>query len=209
MEITLFPMVHIGDVSFYRQTFDDALRHEVVLKEGVNSPVVRHITASYRWAAKRPELGLLVQPRMPEPATPATRVLNADVSTAEFHRLWSLVPIWLRILVYVGAPLIGLRRRWSETRQGLIKGLSLEDIPSNEEVISWNAESGHLSRAILHARDEHLVKRLEEVLAEAPRPKRVAIVYGAQHMRAVIRALSGRLGFHPVSSEWRTIIASA
>ena len=38
--ITLFPMVHVGEPDFYRNVYKDACDHDIVLIEGINSPII-------------------------------------------------------------------------------------------------------------------------------------------------------------------------
>ena len=52
VSVTLFPMIHVGEESFYRQVHADALQHDVVLVEGIRSPITRLVTSSYRWINK-------------------------------------------------------------------------------------------------------------------------------------------------------------
>ena len=49
VSVTLYPMVHVGEEQFYRETYDEAFSHDVVLVEGFRSPVGRNLTRSYRW----------------------------------------------------------------------------------------------------------------------------------------------------------------
>src|SRR5665213_2416395 len=139
--VTLFPMVHVGEPAFYDATYEDALGHDVVLIEGVRSPIPFRVTRSYRWlVGSRAMAGLVVQPRFPIGVGPA-RVVHADVTGEEFAREWAAVPIWIRAVIYVLAPLVGLRRRWFSTRARLAKDMRCED----------PAQSRRASR--LHARD--------------------------------------------------------
>jgi hypothetical protein len=46
--VTLFPMVHIGEAGFYEAVYADALGHDIVLLEGVRSPITTRVTRSYR-----------------------------------------------------------------------------------------------------------------------------------------------------------------
>jgi len=59
--------------------------------------------------------------------------------------------------------------------------------------------------SVLHARDERLLECLGAEL-NAAEAKRVAVVYGAMHIRSVVRELSKR-GFYCADSSWRTIFA--
>jgi hypothetical protein len=206
--VTLFPMVHVGVPEFYEATYDDALTHEVVLFEGVRSPVTVRVTRSYRWlVGSRAMVGLVVQPRLPTGGARG-RIIHADLTAEEFAREWNAVPLWVRMALYVVAPLIGLQRRWFSTRAKLAKDLSFDDQPSLAEVLALTPESGALTQAILHARDDRLLERLgAELDAKTATAKTIAVVYGAAHMRAVVRELTTNRDFFVESAEWRTLFA--
>jgi hypothetical protein len=205
--LTLFPMVHVGEAEFYKLTYDDALSHDVVLFEGVRSPITMRITRSYRWlVGSKAMAGLIVQPRLPIEPGATARIVHADLSPDEFAEEWRKVPLWLKALLYVGAPIMGLHYRWLGTRTTLAKGLSFEDQPSMAELLRISPETGALTEAILDARDRRLLEKLREELDRAGRQAlRLAIVYGAGHMRAVVRELTGKLGYFVEDAEWRTI----
>jgi hypothetical protein len=111
------------------------------------------------------------------------------------------------LLVYFMAPLIGLHRRWFATRESLAKGISLDDQPAAKDSVSWDPELGALTHAILYSRDERLVDRLREQLAAGGKATTIAIIYGAGHMRAVIRELTSRQGYMTGRSDWLTVFS--
>jgi hypothetical protein len=206
--VTLFPMVHVGEAMFYAATYEDALAHEVVLIEGVHSPITIRVTRSYRWLIGSPAMaGLIVQPRFPR-AEGTARIILADLTADEFATEWSAVPLWQRAAIYVLAPLIGLQRRWFSTKNKLAKDMLCEDQPTLAELLAMTPETGALTQAILHTRDERLLGRLrvelDDSLGEA---NSIAVVYGATHMRAVVGELTTKRDFYVASAEWRTIFA--
>ncbi|HEY4031565.1 MAG TPA: hypothetical protein VGM25_14555 [Caulobacteraceae bacterium] len=206
--VILFPMVHVGEPNFYRDTFADVHGHDVVLLEGVHSPIVNRITASYRWIEGSKGLsGLVVQPRFPDESR-AIRVVHADFSQDEFEVEWRKLPMWERFAVSVAAPLLGLHRRWCYSRQRLAKNMSCEDQPSLSELLTLAPETGGLTQAILHARDERLIQCLRaELDVPSARRKSIAVLYGAAHMRAVVHELTRLRDFNVSEAEWRTIMS--
>jgi len=200
-------MVHIGEAEFYREVYGDAFAHDVALVEGVRSPIAQRVTRSYRWIIGSRRLpGLILQPRSPQAGDVPATIIHADLSGEAFALVWARVPLWLRGLIYVGAPLMGLWMRAFATPESLGKRLTMDDQPSQAEVLSWNPEVAGLEAAILDARDGFLIERLEEVLDTPNQPaKRVAVVYGAHHVRAVLRALTGRRGYIAHHAQWLTV----
>ena len=75
------------------------------------------------------------------------------------------------------------------------------------ELLAMTPETGALTQAILHSRDQRLLEKLEaELNGSLEPPRTVAIVYGAAHMRAVVREITENRNFNVVASEWRTIL---
>jgi hypothetical protein len=206
VRVTLFPMVHVGQSEFYSATYADAQTHDVIFTEGVRSPVTIRVTRSYRWlVGSRAMVGLIVQPRFPATDTGA-RIVHADLTGDEFEVEWRAVPLWLRAAATVLAPVIGLQRRWLYSKAKLAKGMSFEDQPSLAELLAVSPETGALTQAILHARDNRLIECLRaELDASAPAQSSLAIIYGAGHMRAVVRELMNERDYSVSSAEWRTI----
>ena len=210
VHVTLFPMLHVGEPQFYEAVYADALAHDVVLFEGVKSPVVTHITRSYRWlVGSKAMAGLVEQPKLTALSEYHAKLILADLTGPEFDELWRAVPLWTRLALYILAPIIGLARRWFGSRATLAKDVSIEDAPSLKELLMWDPETAGLSRAVLEARDERLIERLREQLDRRPAEHaRVAIIYGAGHMRPLVRELTHRYGYYADHSEWLTIFTA-
>lgn len=203
LSVSLFPMVHVGDPEFFQAVYADAFSHDVVLTEGVQSPVVRYMTASYRWI-EGSDLGLVIQPRHPAADTVNAQIVHADLSTEEFHAEWRKVPFQLKAAMYLLVPLIGLKRRFLTSRESLADALSMDDIRSRDEILSWDPKIAALHHCVLHARDARLIETLNPLLERsAHSDRKIAIVYGAEHMRAILGEL-GRRDFVPVESRWQT-----
>lgn len=102
----------------------------------------------------------------------------------------------------MAAPLTAAYFRWFGSRASLAANLALDDLPSRDETLSWTPEYAALAEVILTERDRRLIEAMREYLdLAAGGPPRVAVVYGARHMRAVIRDLV-RGGFHCVATKW-------
>ncbi len=109
--VTLFPMIHVGDPFFYEAVYADALSHDVVLVEGVRSPIVRRITRVYRWLKGSERIGLAIQPPYPKRSDSRARIVLADLTGDEFEAEWRRVAWWLRLLIHCLVPWVALRMR--------------------------------------------------------------------------------------------------
>ena len=205
LEFTLFPMLHIGEQSFYdavRARLNDC---DVVLYEGVGSVRARTLTLAYRWAAKRHRLGLVCQSEaLPRDAIEA-KLVHADLSAPEFDAFWRQVPWWQRAAFFVGAPALGIYDYLTLTRRALARRCGLDDLRSRDDALSLDEGFERLDEAILTRRDGRLlaaVLRCHE--AGESRPRRAAVLFGAAHIPAVLRFLD-RLGYRVTRSDWLTV----
>jgi hypothetical protein len=200
-------MVHVGDERFYKETYDEAFSHDVVLVEGVRSSVSRNLTRSYRWL-NFAKLGLVRQPKTPPEESVTARIVRADLTTDEFQHEWRKVSLLLRAAFLFAAPLYGLHRRFFASRQRLARNMCLEDLQSADEILSWSPIFEPVNHSIIHARDKRLIECMAaELDSTNGAEKRIAVVYGARHMRAVLRELARR-GFYCSDSSWRTIFSA-
>ena len=109
-----------------------------------------------------------------------------------------------RATMTLGAPLLGLWMLLRPDPAMLARRLTLDDLPRREDILSWTPETAALDRAILSARDDRLVETLAREADGAAPGAHIAVVYGAGHMPAVLRALP-RLGFAWAASDWITV----
>ena len=86
--------------------------------------------------------------------------------------------------------------------------MSCEDQPTLAELLAMTPETGTLTQAILHARDERLLERLRAELDAKPhQPRTMAVVYGAAHMRAVVEELTTKRDFFVAGADWRIVFS--
>lgn len=201
--VTLFPMVHAAEASFYAAAIQSAFEeHDFALTEGISSPVVIRLTRIYRWMLRRG--GPLVLQTKATPANGRARRIQADLSTAEFHRLWAEVPVMTRMAMTLGAPLIGLSLFIKPNLEKLSRWLEKDDLASRDKILGWSPETAALDHALLAARDDRLVDTLTETVQAAQDETRISVFYGAAHIPAVLRALPG-LGFVWKESDWKVV----
>ena len=203
--IELFPMVHVGERRFYDETFSEASKCDVILFEGIKSSIGRNLTRSYRWMSLA-KLGLVLQPRLTQEHVPGSRLVHADLQPDEFQREWKKAKLYVRTAFFVLAPLYGIWQRLFASRESLAKRGALDDLPSSDEVLQWSPDFEAYGRSIGDARDERLISILEEEIASSgPEGQRIGIIYGARHLRAIIRHLSQN-GFRSGKARWVVVI---
>lgn len=201
ISVTLFPVIHIAEPGFYKEVYDAAYETDLVLTEGINTPVTQRLTRAYRYMATR-ENGLVLQSKIRPEASDKTR--HADLTAQEFIDLWCDVPLWLRFCASALAPLVGLRNRWFLNKAALAKQMEMDDLADREKLLSWRKVTAPIDTAILHERDKNLLSVLAEEVGKAVDGTNIAIIYGAAHMPAIIAALPD-MGFTWQSSTWMTV----
>lgn len=93
----------------------------------------------------------------------------------------------------------------SAWRQKALENSSLEDLPSKEEVLQIELLPD-VTRMVLDERDVRLVRALDDLHERrAAEPITVAVVYGAQHMRAVVAGLR-RHDYFVRAGDWLTVM---
>jgi hypothetical protein len=202
---TLYPMVHVGEHDYFRAVYSDAFSHDVVLAEAPGSPAVRRIVRFYSWIEGAGTINLVLQPAYPPQTSSAAQIVYADLSDDEFERVWRKIPLSRRAIMRLIAIASGAGRRWFGHRYELADALSFDDLPNRWGTLNFDPETIALAPAVLRARDRRLVECLIEQLDDrGSGARRVAVVYGAHHARAVLRALADR-GYIVERSRWLTV----
>lgn len=201
--VTLFPMVHLGEAHFYEKVYDHAATHDVVVLEGVESPVARRLTRVYRWV--RPSrLGLIVQPKF---ASGRVEAVRADLQAESFDALWRAAPWPERMVMEAGAGFMGAWLRWTATRASIGRRLNTSDNREREAILSWDARYAPMLHALLEARDEVLCQTVADLVADGNGPRTIAVIYGAGHMGVLAHAL-GKTGFRRIESDWMRVFGA-
>jgi hypothetical protein len=205
LTVQLFPMIHIGSSMFFSAVQARLNTCDVVLYEGIRSPGAWILTLSYRIVARRKRLGLITQSQGLSMKNLRSMLLHADVDAKEFGIAWARIPWYWRLGILTVAPLFGVIRYLTATRESIGKHLSLEDVPSRNDTDRGDGPPG-LEHALGASRDTKLIAALEAQLASAGRAKSVGVLYGAAHMKAVTDLLIVKYGFRVIAAEWLEVI---
>ena len=200
----LFPMIHVAEPAFYEEIGRRLEDCDLVLCEGVRSPTSSLLTSSYRFYADSPRLGLVSQSSM-KMSHVADRTLHADVQGEAFEARWWRSGTWLRFLVPLVAPFFGLYLRHFGTRRFIAHGLGLNLRRSRADNLR-EGDDRELRALLLDWRNRRLIR----VIDQQRRKHRdgevsIAVLYGAGHMRAVLRHLLDECGYRVAKAEWTTV----
>ncbi|MFJ4685342.1 hypothetical protein [Streptomyces sp. NPDC088789] len=206
LEFVIFPMLHVASPTFYSQVRVRLRECDLIVIEGVRgrSLGVSALTLAYRFAPRRRRNGLQEQREamlLPE----AVPVINPDVTAAEAIADLKSLPRWTYVMLMVAAPVMGLVFALRGPRAFLDEDLVVEDLPST--LRAEMRADGPVEHALSDRRDQRLLDALGEILAErGAEPLRVAIVYGAGHVPAIVSGLWERHGYRPREAEWLTVL---
>ena len=205
ISFTLFPMIHVGEPAFYDEVAARLEDCDVILCEGVKSPVANLITMSYRFFADSPRVDLALQRELLDLSQVEKRLVHADVTGTAFEKRWSELPFWLRFGLPLAAPVFGLYMRHFGTRVDIAAGLGMNLKKTRKESLS-RQDFNEARDIILDWRDTHLLNVIASERAKADgKTVNIGILFGASHMRAVLRYLLWDCGFQSVKSEWVTV----
>jgi hypothetical protein len=228
LQFLIFPMVHIGDPSFYAAVTSRLRRTDLIVTEGVGGPsepdagdptlhwpglemddlpaprprwgALSALTSSYRLAARFDRLGLVEQDIDYDALD--VPVLCPDMTEEEFAAGWRELPAWQRALMLAAGPLVGLDRLAFGSRRSLAAQLALDDSHGYDPPPATEK----LFELLTAKRDRLLMDALEAVHeVHATDPLTVAVVYGAYHVPAITHALRSGHGYRVRDAEWLTV----
>ncbi|WP_150136470.1 hypothetical protein [Streptomyces hyaluromycini] len=205
----IFPMLHVASPTFYSQVRLRLRECDLIVLEGIRgkSAGVSALTLAYRFAPRRRRNGL--QEQRDELLLPKdVPVVNPDVTAAEAIEDLRTLPRWMYLLLMVAAPVMGLVFALRGPSVFFDEDLAVEDLPSTlrAEMMADNP----VEQAMTGRRDQRLLDALGEIHAErGEEPIRVAVVYGAGHVPAIVSGLWDRYGYRPREAEWLTVLIQA
>ena len=129
-------------------------------------------------------------------------VVGPDMTATEFKRRWKESAVVPRLLIWCLVPVFAAGMTLFGSRRFLARALgSLDDLPALEERVPEGFEA--LEGLIVDERDRLLLDALATIHEQrCHEPIVVAVVYGAQHVRAVVHGLSARFGYRAVRADW-------
>jgi hypothetical protein len=203
LKFVLFPMVHLAEPTFYEEVTSRLKGCDLVVAEGiVRSPSIAAMMLAYRMSGFR--TGLVVQ-RMPL-QTLGVPVVNPDMTGADFDAAWSRLPVGVRLTVAALFPAALVAMLVVGTRRFLASQLRVNDLPSRDDLLQDSELLDQVDSVVIHLRDQRLVTSLSEIHERrSAEPIRVAVVYGAGHIPALVMYLARRYGYWPQSGEWLTV----
>jgi hypothetical protein len=196
---TIYPMIHVGEPSFYRAVRARLARHDLIVEEGIAGPTRAGelLTSVYRSETLQLRLGLQVQPR--DLCDVGIPVVRPDMSGPEFEERWRRIGLPERAFWYATVPAFGLYTRLFMSREMLAR-----ELQTDCETLAIQEPSGfELHEIVLDQRDALLCAEASRIHTERCEEEiDVAVVYGAGHVAPLVAHLRARHGYVPRDAEW-------
>jgi hypothetical protein len=220
LRFEFYPMVHIGDPTFYAAVTDRLRGCDLVVAEGVGRPAgadasggraatagrsvaVAALTASYQLPAWFERRGLVEQNIAYDAL--GVPVRYPDMTHEQFATGWQAVPWWQRAVTVVASPLVGLDRLAFGSRRALARDMELSDVDWHDQFADVDSMN-ELMSLLGDQRDRLLIAELDEIHRQRRHESiTVAIVYGAAHVAPAIHGMRALHRYGVRSAEWLTV----
>jgi hypothetical protein len=201
---TIYPMIHIGEASFYREVSARLANHDLIVAEGIigPSPTTDFMTQIYRSKTLQTRLGLQAQSgALYDVGVP---LLTPDMTGPELERRWRDVGLPERAMWYTMTPAFRLYLDAFGSRELIARHLQLDS-----DTLAIEEPSGlELIEIITDQRDVLLCEAVTRIHTErCEEDINVAVVYGAGHVAPLVKHLRARHGYVPRSAEWLRVFS--
>lgn len=210
LRFTIYPMIHMARPGFYADVAARLRTADLIVAEGIASGargrpsvLLAALTLSYRILRFNSRSGL-VEENIDYEAL-GVPVVCPDVDADELRSAWRQIP-WLdRLAVWCAMPMVLLARLVGGVSAIWSAALEVSDLPSEEEE-ALAARAPALADVFGGARDRRLIAALRQLHRERRSEAiEVAVVYGAGHVAAVVRAMRDAYGYAVRRGEWLTV----
>ncbi len=203
LEFVVFPMIHVGSRAYYQEITRRLATCDLILVEGVKSRKVTILTLSYRFIKKIRRMDLITQHEGIRLDELRSEIKNTDIEGNAFDERWSSLSITSRLQMFIFVPFCVLYLFLFGSRETIANNLTLEDLPSSDEVLMEDETLSALDSLIVDERDRVLLEHIARVNEERTQTsQRVGILYGAFHMRHVMPFLMQKLKYRVVKADW-------
>ncbi len=195
-------MIHVGSREFYAEITERLSQCDLILAEGVKSKKANILIYSYSVIKNIRRLDLVLQQDAIDVKAFGAKIVNTDLERRAFEEGWSSLPILLRVQLFLIVPVYVVYLYLFGSRETLAENIALDDLPTNDEVLSSDDDLDKLNALLLDERDRTLIEHLERLRKSSEEVRVVGIIYGAHHMRNIAAHLMQKLNYRIAKAEW-------
>lgn len=203
-DIVIFPMIHIAEKEFYNKIHEKLNECAFFLFEGVPGIKTKLIAASYKLLKFRKDLNLVSQSDSLPLKRYGNKGIHADFNQADNDRNWAILPFSQKLLFTIIAPLYGVFRFLTATRESIGKSIGVDNLKSREDILLFEGRE-NMEDYLCTEREKILIDRLSQQL-KLNLDGKLGIIYGANHMGTIINFLIQKHDFIISDSEKITAI---
>ena len=134
------------------------------------------------------------------------KMRSADIKGEHFDKSWRSQSLWFRLLIFLTVPVWVVYLALFGTRRIIAKHLAVEDLESSDEILLRDEDTERLDDILLKDRDQIIIGQISNLIEEdGDEKRRVAVVFGAFHMRNIVKYLYEKRGYRITNSEWLTV----
>ena len=198
----IFPMIHVGDPSYYKEIQKRLEGCDNIVFEGVKSSKTWFIVQAYSIMAKRKSLGIVTQREALKIKDKGFNLIHGDISTEDFEKSWKNIPLFFRLGILILAPLYGCLQYLVANRNSLASNRNVDSFPAYDKYFDDEAKQA-FEKTILDDRDKILVDVLKKHIdSNIQNKESTAVIYGAKHMPIVLSLLTRFYDYKVTKSEW-------
>lgn len=200
LKIRLFPMIHIGERKFYETVEQKLMECDAILYEAFRFRTGSLKIPNLKITADK--LGLITQNEM-DMAQFGDRLLHADLDKTTGAQAWSELTFMDKFKFNYILPIYLYFQDRNLTRRKLVKYFMRSNTDLEEIYAPVLDEKETIKRFIHEKREKRVFEEIDKIHeSRHKRPKRIGIIYGAGHMKAITRYIKDTYDYKILGGEF-------
>jgi len=126
---------------------------------------------------------------------------------SDFDKSFSKISLKTKLFFLIAAPIYGLCLRYFASRHFIANRQNVDIEKDRSEILLESSDWNEIEAVLVGKRDKVILQNLRKIITKNRlREIDIAIVYGAEHMRAILEYLINVEKYVVIKSEWLTAI---
>jgi hypothetical protein len=194
LSFRVLPMFHIGTKMYYDNVMKKLSACDEILYEGFNFKRIRFQTQQFKSIAKK--LNLTTQMEGINLKKLNKPLIHSDLTTQQANVLWKDLRITEKLKFLIHDPIKSYYFAYGLNRKKLAKNFTTA---ANEQMLAYGPrfdKEGTAENLIMNEREKILIEILESRFHKQKYiDKKIGIIYGAGHMKRIVRYIIDQLGY--------------
>lgn len=194
LSFRILPMFHIGTKKYYNSVMEKLSECDEILYEGFNFKKIRFQSQQFKRIAKK--LNLTTQMERVNLKKLNKTLTHSDLTTQQANSLWKNLSINEKFKFLIHDPIKLHYFSYSLNRKKLAKNFTTA---AKEQMLAYGPrfdEEGTAENLIMNEREKILLQILgSRFHRQKCVDKKIGIIYGAGHMKRIVRYIIDQLGY--------------